>query len=311
MPNKNERRGGVFYTHPMTFHGKPAINGNYNRYYSKYRYGVEHASFNYTPISPSGTFSGEAGGAPIIASPNYNSGNYSGNRGTMNFNAPQLKAYQIRLSRTKSRRITPKSFNLNAAGGSARYYAPDIREQWLAAFYAAFGRYPSTEQELQDFIQWNQGNGIYNPTPDDDDTGNTIPGVQGQWIDAFYAEFGRYPSSDKELQDYINWKMGSGVFNPTPEDDEPGSGIPTIQGQWMDAFFAEFGRYPNNDKELQDYINWKLGVGVFNPSLAPVGDIPWLMIVLMLAALMTYRAKTRKTTQKEHLQQQHKKEVTI
>ena len=317
-----QRRGGTFYTTPTpTFGRQPSASigtvnfqttgykpngsksaGHKNYRYAGFRYATEHTSLNYTPISPAKTFNGAGSGnsVPVLSAQGSAGGNrYYGSRRTTRYYAPAFQLLPMKSSRS-GRASRSSKFVIGASTGSTRYNAPEVDDQWREQFYAEMGRYPYSDDELQSYISNKQGSGLFGPGNNNEDPGGgtTVPTINDQWREQFYAEFGRYPSSDQELQDYINWKMGSGIFNPTPEEPDPSSDIPTIYQQWMDQFFAEFGRYPNSEKELQDYINWKLGIGVFNPSPTPVGDVPWLMMILLLTITMIFKIKTirKKTT---------------
>lgn len=68
---------------------------------------------------------------------------------------------------------------------------------------------------------------------------------------------------------------------------------PGMYDQWYDLFVAEIGREPLNDEELQNFINLKLNEGenIFSPT--PVGNIPWLMMIILLAGYVIVRTKNK------------------
>ena len=148
---------------------------------------------------------------------------------------------------------------------------------WRESYKAEFGIYP-TDAQLEDYIAYYQGLGVFSPphtsTPDPDPT-PTLEELYTMWYNQFVAEVGRTPYNDAELQRFIDWKLGNSMFfNPDPEPTPPpGTGIDDLYTSWYNLFVSEIGRPPHDDDELQRFIDWKLGISpFFNPDPEPNPD---------------------------------------
>lgn len=179
----------------------------------------------------------------------------------------------------------------------------NMYDSWYNQFISEFGHTPSAS-ELQDYINWQLGSGsYYNPNPQDQTT-PTDPFASGlgslydSWYNQFVSEMGRTPSSDQELQDYINWKLGTGTFfNPNPENppstpDPFASGLGNLGDSWYYQFVSEMGRPPSSPEELQAFINWKL-TGLYYQTNVPIGDGVWLLLIFAVAMLVRRMAKKK------------------
>ena len=117
------------------------------------------------------------------------------------------------------------SINKTAAQTTSRKKASTLAEAWIELYQSYHGGDMPSDEELEEFIKWWQGQGYLTPTVDPDPT-PTIPGLYDAWLEMFRAELGRDPIDLAELEKYIKWKQGLGPFTPYEE-------LPLGNGIWL------------------------------------------------------------------------------
>lgn len=113
-------------------------------------------------------------------------------------------------------------------------------------------------------------------------TRHKVAGMYEAWVQKYRDYYGTDPTSTAELQAFIDWWLGQGLFAPEPDTDDDSGGPSSLYNAWLDKFYDYYGRYPNNEAELEEFIRWWQGQGVFTPD-TPVGNG---VIVLVLIALI-------------------------
>ena len=124
----------------------------------------------------------------------------------------------------------------------------------------------------------------------------TPPTAANAWLDKYRNFFGEDPADEEALEAFKQWYMGSGLYGgDDDDDDDTGSGISSIYQQWVLRFYNYYGRYPNDDAELDEFIRWWQGGGIYTPGDLPLGDglLP-LLLLAMLAAAFLRRRNNRK-----------------
>ena len=166
---------------------------------------------------------------------------------------------------------------------------------WREKYYEYYGYYPTDNNDLQAFIDFWLGEGLVAPTVEDGGSSTGGAGsIYSLWVDRFMDYYGRLPNDDKELQDFIDWWMGSGLFNPDDDDPSSSGGPGSLYAMWVERFYDYYGTYPADNDELQRFIDFWMAKnsGVFNGE-TPIGNGLWLLL-LMAIAYTTARAIRRK-----------------
>lgn len=107
------------------------------------------------------------------------------------------------------------------------------------------------------------------------------------WADKYREYYGYDPASTADLQEFIDWWLGQGLFAPEPDDTSTAGGPSSIYTAWLDKFYDYYGRYPYTDEELEEFIRWWQGTGIYTE---PVGDGLWpLLLLALLNIILRYR----------------------
>ena len=110
----------------------------------------------------------------------------------------------------------------------------------------------------------------------------------------YYDYYGYYPASTEDLQEFIDWWLGQGLYAPEPIPDS--SGPSSIYASWLDKFYDQYGRYPNDTEELEEFIRWCQGEGIYTDNGVPLGDGLWILMLLAALFTLTNVLFKRKTT---------------
>ena len=100
--------------------------------------------------------------------------------------------------------------------------------------------------------------------------------------------------------DGSKWILISGTPSEVDLGGGGGGGPQSLYDQWLDKFVNYYGREPNDDDELEEFINWWLGQGVYTPT--PIGDGLWILLLLAMAIFFFKRHKKTNSNQLHNLQ---------
>ncbi len=110
------------------------------------------------------------------------------------------------------------------------------------------------------------------------------------------AQYSNLSFSSVRLKQHTQKREQTSVKEPFATDISirMNSNVNPIYDQWLELFKNKIGREPNNLQELEAFIRWMSGDGVFDPT--PVGDIPWLILLFLLVGYVVsgYYAGTRR-----------------
>ena len=121
----------------------------------------------------------------------------------------------------------------------------------------------------------------------------TPPTAANAWLDKYRNFFGEDPADEAALEAFKQWYMGSGLYGGDDDDDDPsgGSALSSIYQQWVLRFYNYYGRYPYDDDELDEFIRWWQGGGIYTPGEVPLGDGLWPLLLLALLAAAYIRKR--------------------
>ena len=125
-------------------------------------------------------------------------------------------------------------------------------------------------------------------------TRHKVAGMYEAWVQKYREYNGTDPTSTAELQAFIDWWLGQGLFAPEPDTDDDSGGPSSLYNAWLDKFYDYYGRYPDNEAELEEFIRWWQGQGVFTPD-TPVGNGAIVLLIIAFIWAVRRRLKTKTT----------------